>query len=365
MRPRNCFLAFLLLLPSTTVLSRSASGQDERQSLARVWHDSVETAFGGTPPGSIQRATAPSIVPGPALAEWMFPYETSVDDQAEECARTLIAIGYVRSTSSDPAWAEFFRGRMARYLSEILVNGPHRDDMEESLAKNGCQAWIDSFGEMTPDAFPFQGGPTAAGIAGFKYLEVVTTLDLGYLRGKENSLETVPVPVFLLPLYERYLIQHEFGHVHRFHLDGTAMIGDRTLQEASKALYENARTEGVFASHYAAVNEHEYWAEATAIYFSPIPIAALNSGPGNGEEGVGLTPEAQAIVLRNGFFRLTGAELLALLQPELYSALVEFYGPPLVFSLVGGFGTEAVERLLAEKGRAWLPSTRAPRGRSR
>ena len=272
---------------------------------------------------------------GQRLARWMMPYsaEDDFDQDVEELAATILdSTDLVVSSFERPALDRFFTGRMAPYISEILVSAPSGEQLLNRLVENSCQAVIDQFGELTSDNPPFENSQVAAGLALPCEMEAVTTLPIWYLT--DHAIESdAPMPAFLLPLYERYLVQHEFAHVFHFNQGRRILYEEQLLSQVILDLYEDAKTDGLLLSCYGETDEYEFFAEATAIYFSPIPVASLNGGVGNGECDRGLTPEARAIVEDAGP-GMSGAELIEELHSDLAKLLEFLFGEAHTYHLV-------------------------------
>ncbi|MBT3222001.1 MAG: hypothetical protein HN348_23245, partial [Proteobacteria bacterium] len=193
------------------------------------------------------------------------------------------------------------------------------------------QAYVDEFGETTDENWPFDNFRRSAGVANSCQMEVVTTLPLGHItKNYSSDYADTTVPTFALPLYQRYLTQHEFAHMVHFNEWSTEYDGSPLALTISD-LFDDAKADDLLMSCYSGEDEMEFWAEASAIYFSPLPVAALNGGPGNGICDIGLTPEATEVIIQNRV--RTGAELIEQMQPELYYLLNSVYDQPLNFSL--------------------------------
>ncbi|MBI2569235.1 MAG: hypothetical protein HYV63_19625 [Candidatus Schekmanbacteria bacterium] len=336
-------LSVLLLTSGPADAARPTPGIADPLGIA--WTRSHQFFASETLPFPTAHRLAPAFADGDRLASWMFPYTSNHDADAEALAAELLnETSFVRSSFTGARADAFFRERLASYLAEIIASVTAEPVLLARLLDNheDCFAVIDSVAELTSDRPPFAGLDPHAGLANGCNLEVITTLPLWYLAGASagGPGADLSVPMFLLPTYERYLVQHEFGHMLEANLfDLPVSDAGETLPAAIDRLYAQAQVApGAFASCYAATNAAEYWAEATALYFSPLPIGSLNGGDGNEPYGgspcsVGPTPEARAIVKQLGLADISGAALLAALQPDLATLLEAVYGPPPFFSL--------------------------------
>lgn len=306
------------------------------------WATAVEALYLGSTPFGLE-AEAPDYLSweGDRLAEWMMPFESDRESGAADHADYILAIEdfgaagpLVLSSFDEPHWDEFFRGRVAKYMGDLLSASPHADAFLGLLIVNEFQAFIDQFGELINEAPPFESEGAAAGYASSTRMEVVTTLPVWMVTGDaEAEHSDDALPVWLLPLYERYLVQHEFGHVFHFTMGDQAELDGVDLTSAVSELYWLANMDDLHISCYGKDDEREFWAEATAAYLAPVAIVALNSSDVDPSCGVGLTPEAEALVLENGFLRMTGAELIGEMHGELFDLLEAMYGPPPEFSV--------------------------------
>ncbi len=276
------------------------------------------------------------------LAEWMMPYDASSEREAaaEEMAEQLLAVGadggdaLLNSSFSAERWDTFFRGRLAKYMGDMLAMSDHGNDMVDVMIDRPCFIVIDEFGELTNENPPFEEARVAAGFANGVEMEVVTTVPVWMVtHDTESAGADLPIPVWLLPLYERYLVQHELGHMVDFNLGETIEIGGETLSSRITELYLVARRDDLHTSCYGSDSEEEFWAEGSALYHAPLPIVSLNSSETDPSCGVGLTAAAEAVVLENGFLRMTGAELIQEMHRDFYNLLEAFYGEPPEFGL--------------------------------
>ena len=269
--------------------------------------------------------------PGRLLGEWMYPYESDRDAEVAALAPTLEAEFVTTSFDDNAGWDEFFTAEVSTYIAEMVVALPNGEDLIQTLIDDGCQAYVDEFGETTDENWPFDGFRRSAGVTNGCQMEVVTTLPLGYItKNQDSDYADTTVPTFALPLYQRYLTQHEFGHMVHINEWGTEFDGLPLAQTISD-LFDDAKDDDLLMSCYSGEDEMEFWAEASAIYFSPLPVAALNGGPGNGGCDMGLTPEAEEAILNNRI--RTGAELVENMQPELFELLNIVYDEALDFSI--------------------------------
>ncbi len=285
------------------------------------WQETVHTMFQGK---------APEYVPkDPPLYEnfnenrvdyLMFPYQSNRDEAADVLGQQLLEANLLTTTFADADHDQFFKEHMALYMGELLAGASFAQAFVQHLAAVPWVGITDQFGEKITDNPPFthEHYEDAAGVSGTTHLEVITTYEL----------QGIPAPAFMLPFYERYLIQHEFGHTidHHaavFEADLTYPEGIHGFQTMIESLYAQAESRKKFISYYSAEDEAEFWAEATAIYFSPIPLGSFSSGKGNNTDGTTgnfLTPEALA-------------ELIELMHPELYEFVEQVYGPSAAFKL--------------------------------
>ena len=117
-----------------------------------------------------------------------------------------------------------------------------------------------------------------------------------------------------------------------------AMRGRRvpgsTLLRAHRDLRRNGRTAGCcyprpLGHALGAKNQREFFAEATALYLSPLPTGSGSQGDGNGVSCRVLTPEAREVMEDSGgLLSVSGAELIEHIHPDLYALLQALYGPP-------------------------------------
>ena len=327
----------------TTEVDASADTATEVNADDKAWESAVESLYEGSSPFGLG-VVPPDILDweGERLQRWMMPYLMSSEREAaaSDFAERLLAVGddggttLLHSSFEESYWDEFFRGRLAKYMGDLMSDSLYGEDFFDAMVARPCWIIIDAFGELTTDNEPSWNGRVSAGVTNGQEMEVVTTYPVWMITHDQEGVGAdLPVPVWLLPLYERYLIQHELGHMVDFNLGDTVELDQEPLSEHIDRLYLEAERDHLHTSCYGSDDEMEYWAEATALYLAPLPIVSLNSSLTDPSCGVGLTAAAEALVLENGFLRLTGAELIELMQPDLHTLLGQVYGDPPDFSL--------------------------------
>ena len=332
--------------------SRLGDRISEPEPAEQAWELAVEGFFGRVPWWAKIGLPASGALQG----EWMFPFESSQDGLVDEQTTVLLDSGYVCSSFTDDNLDAFFAAFAARQIAEILVNMNESslqlgsvleqqmlDQWHDPNSGDGlgipaaCHAVVDEYGEQTSDNQPFSDVYDSAGRADNTFMETVTTLPATYLLGADVDADGAWIPMYNIPLYQRYLTQHEFGHrVQRELADASVDVsfqtGPNDLWDLIEDLYEEAVAGQNLVSCYSATNHEEFWAEATAIYFAPIAIASLNTGEGNGVCGIGLSPEAHAVIGAGGA-ATSGAAMLEALQPNLAETLALVYGPAPSYTL--------------------------------
>lgn len=273
---------------------------------------------------------------GARLMRLMFPYDIPNYGAVVQCAAELNAGGYTCSTFPEPRLDEYFTDFLAFAIAEVLVNSPYGPALKEDLLADDCRATILRFGEDL--------GNKGVGEASYTNLTVVTALtpiQLAYPESFDEYDGIKVIPLYAIPLWEQFVIHHELGHVFQ---------GWPALRQYfpgargwARELYEAALANGLFLTRYSATSWMEYWAEATGIYFCPVPYANMFA-PGrqdwfedgaNGFTGAALDVIRENLRQNRGRARLSGAELIRRVQPELYQFLVELYGEPVAFTFTG------------------------------
>ncbi|MBI2439818.1 MAG: hypothetical protein HYV35_00415 [Lentisphaerae bacterium] len=272
------------------------------------------------------------------LMQWMFPYDIPNYAAVVQCAEELKAGYYTRSTFENPRLDEYFTDFLSFAIAEVLVNSPFGGPLQEDLLSYDCHATILQFGEGL--------GSKGVGDADFFDLTVVTALtpiQLWYPDQYDDynydGLKTIPL--YAIPLYEQFIIHHELGHV----FQGWPRLRQffPECREWARDLYNEAMANGLALTRYSTISWMEYWAEATGIYFCPVPFANMFDSAQIGEdedEGNGYTGAALDVIRANlrqnrGRLRMSGADLIREVQPELYQFLVELYGEPNTYTFTG------------------------------
>ncbi|MBI2571563.1 MAG: hypothetical protein HYV63_31520 [Candidatus Schekmanbacteria bacterium] len=338
-------LALYAIVAATVLTARTGAAAQPAGTASHATHDAIVndamyqlaiTFYGGTLP-DFARHDLPSIASGPSpdLAHWMFPFAPAGHSDPRALARSLLQeTTFLRSSAPDP-WRTFFANLLANAVADAIISSPFRTDIIAAMVRQDdrCFAVVDAFGEQTHQLFPFAAEAPHAGVADECHLEVATTLPLSYLATDAGEYGDALVPMFLIPGYLRYVIQHELGHTIAYWLETTRVDGAERLGQLIAARYAEATRNGLHTSCYGSRSPGEYWADATALYLSPLAAASLGEGDGN--EAVtgapcasGLSPEAAAMAGSKGVGSVPGAHLILLMQPELYNLLESVYGSP-------------------------------------
>lgn len=282
------------------------------------------------------------------LAKIMMPFESS-RQQAQQTIEAKLRgeWDYIRSSFNDPELKALFEAEFTKWLAEVLIDGEGPEYVISNLLANSnkpnCHAYIDQFGESIFDNQPFKDNDAEGiyfGMANSCNLEVATTVT--------GDNDYVDVPMYLVPLFVRFVSQHEFAHSFLYNLTN----GENSLsfsqeqfpflaQEQNSAnatistLYAEAINDELFLTCYSKKSYHEFFAEATALYFSPLAVGYFQTGHHKDEvaEQCQFETLPEGRVERTGDLNMSGAEYIASIHPNLYSVMQYIYGEAPTYTL--------------------------------
>jgi len=146
----------------------------------------------------------------------------------------------------------------AAYLVNMML--AKRPDIREAMIKGGSRLIVMAYDEFTTDVPEHSAfrpkdywDARARGLGGSRRDPVCSCA--------EENLLGYPGD----PYAKECILIHEFAH--NIHLRGVVNV-DPTFDERLKRTYEQAMDRGLWASKYASVNHHEYWAEGVQSWFN-------------------------------------------------------------------------------------------------
>ncbi len=159
-----------------------------------------------------------------------------------------------------------------------------RPDVIEAMVKNGMYLIVIGKDQVYTDMPEYRNHPNP----GYQNERVRGTGGKPTSFGEENLLS--------LPL-DRYddesIAVHEFCHT----IDGTLRSMDSAWSDRRNAVFQNARTKGLYRDAYAGGNAGEYWAEICQSYFDCNRVNNWNHGPiGTREQLKVYDPEGYELV---------------------------------------------------------------------